>query len=63
MATDCYSSPPCYAHELAPDGNAESPAMTAEELAAFLDDSLVKMLERAAPYGTRKTTSAASDCT
>jgi len=37
--------------------------MTAEELAAFLDDSLVKMLERAAPYGTRKTTSAASDGT
>lgn len=40
MATDetCgYSSPPCYAHEMAPDYFGEPPAMPAEELISLLN--------------------------
>ena len=37
MATDHYSSPPCYAHELAPAYFGESPMMQAEELVELLN--------------------------
>ena len=37
MAADRYSSPPCYAHEIASDYYGESPAMTTEELIGLLN--------------------------
>ena len=40
MGTDSYSSPPCYAHELAADHDRDSAAMTAEELVGLLNTLL-----------------------
>ena len=37
MATDCFSSPPCYAHEIAADYFGESRALPAEELVDLLN--------------------------
>lgn len=37
MATDGYSSPPCYAHEIAPDHFGESRAMPTAELVELLN--------------------------
>ena len=37
MATDRYSSPACYAHEIAPDYFGELPTMPAEELVELLN--------------------------
>lgn len=39
MATEAYSSPPCYAHEFAP-GHDRKPPMAAEELAGLLNTLL-----------------------
>lgn len=37
MATDGYSSPPCYSHQITPDDCRESTAMPAEELVGLLN--------------------------
>lgn len=37
MAIDRYSSPPCYAHEIAPDDVLDSQTMKTEELVGLLN--------------------------
>ena len=37
MAIDRYSSPPCYAHEIAPDDARGPPTMKTEELVGLLN--------------------------